>query len=292
MTTITTATSANAWSPDVTALAPAATVPDALILQCSTQLATVEGDDVAVRAAFIDDDNETEFVPEGQAINKTEPTLSEVLIFTAKLARLAAVSSEQYKQTMTAQNLADSLRRALTVKANQAFLAQPAPADNAVTPPAGLLNIPGIIDGGTLDTDLDVLADVLAVLQTNYANPTHIIAAPSAWATLRKLKQADTWNASLLGAGTQDAQPFLFSLPVIVNPAMPADKLLILDKSAVVSAVGQVMVATSADLLFDEDNIAVRATWRFGQAVVHPDRLAVVTVAGADVEDEKPPVKP
>lgn len=44
MATETTVTSATAWSPDVTAVAPDIAVPDALILATSTVAGTVEGD--------------------------------------------------------------------------------------------------------------------------------------------------------------------------------------------------------------------------------------------------------
>jgi HK97 family phage major capsid protein len=65
----------------------------------------------------------------------------------------------------------------------------------------------------------------------------------------------------------------LLSLPVLVNPAMPAHTGLVIDRTAVVSAVGPLVVATSTDRYFDSDSVALRATWRAGHAVVRPDRI-------------------
>ena len=53
---------------------------------------------------------------------------------------------------------------------------------------------------------------------------------------------------------------------------------LVIDKSAIVSAVGEVMVAQSEHAYFDSDSIALRCTWRFGANVVRPDRIGKFTV--------------
>ena len=68
------------------------------------------------------------------------------------------------------------------------------------------------------------------------------------WSELRKLKQSATAsNVSLLGAGTTDARQLLLSLPVIVSNAIDDHAGLVIDRTAIVSAVGSVQVATSTD---------------------------------------------
>jgi hypothetical protein len=62
------------------------------------------------------------------------------------------------------------------------------------------------------------------------------------WAELRKLKTADDSDESLVGAGVTDAIPLLLGLPVLVNREMPSYSGVMLDRSAVVSAVGEVYV--------------------------------------------------
>jgi HK97 family phage major capsid protein len=86
----------------------------------------------------------------------------------------------------------------------------------------------------------------------------------------------------LLGTGATDAQPFLLDLPVIVSSAAPANSGLVIDRTAVVSAVGQVQVATSEHAFFSSDTIAVRCIWRFGANIVKPNRIGKFTVTAPE----------
>jgi HK97 family phage major capsid protein len=101
---------------------------------------------------------------------------------------------------------------------------------------------------------------------------------PFGWAALRKLKTATDSAESLIGAGTTDAVPMLLSLPVLVNSNVPAYTGLIVDKAAVVSAVGDVLVSTTLDRYFETDDVGLKATWRIGQNIVRPDRVGMFTV--------------
>ncbi len=85
--TATTVNSDKAWAPDLYAFSPADVVPEALILQCSTVAWNVEGDSPVVRVAYVDDDEAT-FTVEGVEIDEAEPSLSEVLVHTAKITQL------------------------------------------------------------------------------------------------------------------------------------------------------------------------------------------------------------
>ncbi|MBB3604531.1 hypothetical protein FHT40_004209 [Mycolicibacterium sp. BK556] len=101
----------------------------------------------------------------------------------------------------------------------------------------------------------------------------HILVDPLGWGELRKLKTASSYNSSLIGAGTTDAARMLLSLPVIVDPAVTDYTGLVIDKRAIVSAVGPVKIATSEHQYFSSDSVLLRATWRFGHVVVRPERL-------------------
>jgi HK97 family phage major capsid protein len=277
MAITTTVLSERAWSPDVTYHTPGDAVPDALILQTSTVAGDVEGDAVAVRCAYVDDAN-AGFFAEGETITDSDPGLAEVTVFTGKIAQLIRLSREQFSHAGTSEQLAASVTRAVTRAGNSAFISQVAPTPPAVTPPAGLINVDDLISVGTVTDNLDVLVDGLATLASNYSVPTHILLAPDAWAGLQRLKTGIDTNVSLLGAGTTEAQRFLFNLPVIVDPAVPSGTGIIIDKTAVVSAVGPVMVATSEHAWFSADSIAIRCTWRFGANVVRPERIGLFTV--------------
>ena len=71
----------------------------------------------------------------------------------------------------------------------------------------------------------------------------------------------------------------LLSLPVIVNSNLPAYIGVLVDKAAVVSAVGNVLVSGSSHFFFSTDDVALKSTWRIGQNVVRPNRIGKFTVA-------------
>lgn len=273
-----TTNSANSWSPDIVSFAAQDIIPEALVMQTSTVAGKVEGDAPAVRVPFVDD-AEADFVAEGTEIPEADPALAEVVVHTGKVAQLIRISREQWVQDGAAGMLSDSVRRAIINRANTAYLAQPAPTSPAVTPPAGLLNIDGVHDGGIIGDDLDTLADAFAVIEAANGTPNVIIASPSAWSHMRKLKTGTEANTMLLGAGTQDTEKRLFGTPVLTSPAVPAGDLVVLDSTAVVSAVGDVLVQTSEHVYFAADSIGLRATFRFGQNLVRPDRVARLSIA-------------
>jgi HK97 family phage major capsid protein len=276
--TATTTNSDKAWAPDVTAFAPVDAVPDALILQCSTVSGEVNGDEPVMRVGYVADD-EAVFKAEGAALDEGTPDLAEVLVHTAKVTQLVRLSSEQWTQTNTAVQLSQSVSRAITRRANIAFVAEAAPGGPAVAPVAGLVNVAGIVNGGAVAVNLDALVDLIAQLEDNLSVPTHIILDPLGWGELRKFKQSATANnVSILGAGTSDAAKMLLSLPVIIDPAVPDYSGIVLDRNAIVSAVGPVKVATSEHQYFSSDSVLLRATWRFGHVVVRPDRIGKFTI--------------
>lgn len=283
--TETTLTSAKAWAPDQGAFSPAEVVPDALILQHSTVSGIIEGDAPALRVAYVTDDT-AKFTAEGAEIDEANPGLNEVLVHTAKITQLIRLSNEQYRQAGTANELSVSVQRAIVKKANQAFLTQTAPVGPAVSPPAGLVNVTGIVSGDPVADNLDNLVDLVALLEANGGTPSGIILDPLAWASLRKFKTATGSEVSILGAGTNDAQKMLLDLPVTVTNALTANSGLVVDNTAIVSAVGPVNVATDESVYFTSDGIALRATWRIGWNLVRPNRIGKFTVTAPSSDEE------
>ena len=276
MSVHTTPTSATSWSPDLITFDPQDVIPEALILQTSTVAGSVEGDAPAVRVPYVDD-AEADFVAEGDEIPESDPVLAETTVYTGKVSQLIRISREQWMQTNAANLLSTSVERAVTNRANLAYIAQVAPT-TGTTPPAGILHTAGVIQGDPIGDDLDPLADALAAIEAANGAPTHIIASPTAWSHLRKLKVATGSHEMLLGAGNGDAEKRVFNLPTLVSPAVPAGELVVLDSTAVLSAVGQVQVSTSEHVFFSSDSIALRCTWRFGQQTVRPDRIAHLAI--------------
>ena len=62
--------------------------------------------------------------------------------------------------------------------------------------------------------------------------------------------------------------------------AVPDLTGIVVDRNAIVSAVGSVMVATSEHQYVSSDSVGLRATWRIGYVVVRPDRIGTFTIAG------------
>lgn len=270
MTLITTADSGAAWSPDVYKFAPSDVLPDALILQTATIAGDINGDEPSLHVGFVTDAETAAYVAEGAEITESEPNLDEVEVKTKKISRLVNLSNEQYSQPQTPAQVAASVARDLVRKADASYLGD--------TSPVGLLHASGIVAGGPVGDSLDALVDLVATLEANGATPTAIVVDPLGWGELRKLKVADTYNQSLLGAGTVDAQPLLLSLPVLRSRFIPAHSGVVVDRNAIAAAVGQVKVAQSEHALFSSDAVQIRATWRIGWNLVRPDRLGKFTI--------------
>ena len=268
MTARTTSTSDYAWRPDEVFFSAADVVPEALILQTSTIAGSVDGDTPVVRVAYVDD-AEADYVNEAATIDESDPALAEVEVHTKKIAQLVRLSNEQYRQDQTANQLAQSVARAIIRKADADYVA-------GTSPLVGLANISGTVEAGpvNISNGLDTLVDLIAQLEVNGAMPSHVLLDPMGWAALRKIKtDATDSNASLLGAGTTDAQPMLLGLPVLVNRYVAPFTGVVVDRTAVVSAVGEVSIATSEHAAFAADSTLLRATWRIGWNTVRPDRV-------------------
>ncbi|WP_366942190.1 phage major capsid protein [Gordonia sp. (in: high G+C Gram-positive bacteria)] len=113
-----------------------------------------------------------------------------------------------------------------------------------------------------MSDNLDGLIDLEASVRAAGANPTAWVLAPATWAEIRKLKNADTSNVNLLGAGTSDPEPRLLGIPVTVNPAISAGKGLLIDASTILTAVGPVTTAVDEGTYFTTDSIAIPAGGR------------------------------
>lgn len=272
MAITTTPTSAAAWSPDVYTFAPQDILPDALILQTSLISGDIDGDEPSLHVGYVTDTLDASYVAEGTEITDESPGLDQVEIKTKKISRLVNLSSEQYNQEQTASAVAASVARDLTAKADASYLGE------NTDPLIGLLHAADVIDGGHVSDSLDALVDLVAELENNGSTPSAIILDPLSWAAARKLKVADTYNQSLLGAGTTDATPMLLSLPVLRSRFIPAETGIVIDKTAIASAVGPIKIASSEHALFSSDAVQVRATWRIGWKTMRPTRIGKFTV--------------
>lgn len=278
MTTVTTPTSPKAFALDVLGLAPEQTIPQSVLILATTKAGTVEGDEPFVRVPAVNLDDSTGFVPEGNDIDEAEPDLSELLIGTGKIAVLVRTSREQLAQPAALDVISAEIKRSVLAKVDWALLQQPAPVAPAVWPPAGLLA--HATAAGTVEDNLDAVIDAVAAIEALAGGQvTNIVASPDSWASLAKLKDEDTSNRSLIGAGTESPTKTLLSIPVTVTSAMPANKILLVDRNKMLSAYGQLMFTRSDDYYFGADSVALRATLRFGAGFVDAKAGQILTVA-------------
>ncbi len=282
--TISTTNAATPWRPDQHVFDAGDVLPDALILTDTLTVGAIEGDQPVIEVAYIVDDD-AQFVAEGDEIPEGDPALSAATIYSRKIAQLIRLTNEQYRQNNTPAELARSVSRALTRKADAALLAQPAPVQPTdpedppvFAPVAGILNTTGLSVEVVEDGNLDALIDLEAKVRAAGANPTAWVLAPATWAEIRKFKTATASNQNLLGAGTENAQPLLLGIPVKVNPAIPSGSGVLLDSSAILSAAGPVTVTTDPSAYFTSDSVGIRATWRTGHTLPRPDRIGKFTI--------------
>jgi HK97 family phage major capsid protein len=285
MAEILTTTSPTAWRPDQIAYIDVNDmIPQALPLLAGTPAGVIEGDQPAIRVPFVLDDGAVSFVAEGDTIPENDPTPGEVVITTAKLAQLTKLSRESFQQSANvAQMLYQSMTRALTRKANAAFLG------NAVTAgqPTGLLNLAGITQVGELGANLDLISDAMATIVSEGGQPTHILTDPLTWALIAKMKSTSGGALPVLAPATEAPKPRLFGLDVLIDRDIPhvapngttagSGTLVVVDKRDILTAWSPVAVELSRDVYFDSDSYALRGRLRLGWSPVRPERVAVVT---------------
>lgn len=244
-------------------------VPDSLILQIATVTSAPEGDVPVVRVPYVENDPTVGFVKEGEEIPTANPKLNEVLIQTKKLAILSEQSREASSYDESALAISTSLQRAITMKADHAFL-------NSEADPTGLWNLAGVIDAGTVTDSFDPFTDAIMGIEANMGKATAIVIDPASWGALSKLKY--TSGVLQLGSPAEQASRTLFGLPVYVTPSMEAGHALVVSREDLIAAVGQIGLNISTEAAFRADSIVYRAIWRIGWNVVHPDRMAKVTI--------------
>lgn len=277
--TNTTTNVAQGWAPNVVStFNPDDMLGEALIVTAATRAGEVEGDAPTVLVPYVSSDPDAGFVAEGEQIALQDVGASQIVIGTDKVAVVTRVSRELTNQPGASERIAQSLRRSLTVKADTAFLTN-------ATDPTGLLSMAGVATagdlGGATDPNLFAAYDAVAAIEADGGQATQLLVNPTDWATLSKLPEADGSNRSLLADVHDAARRSLAGVPVIVHAAVTQGTALMLDRSEVVAAYGQMELARSEDAFFQHDAVGIRATWRIGWNVVRPARLQLLTIGAA-----------
>lgn len=272
MATITTSGIESAYG--ATAFPSMDAIPDALVHSQSRVSAVIEGDSPALHVPYIATQSTAQIVKEGDAIPEGGAAASEMIVYTRKVASIETITNEAKSSEQMTQMLTASLNTAIMDKANAVFLQNPKPSGE--TSPTGLFNLDNV-NTGTLTGSLDAIVEGIASVSSKGGTPTSIIMNHGTWAKLLLLKYKD--GRPMIAPSVADSPtPMLYGLPVVLTKAAPESKLLINDANEVISAVGSVNLNGSEDAEFSKDKYMLRGTFRLGWGVIHPDRLAVITV--------------
>lgn len=278
MATITTSGIESAYG--ATAFPSMDAIPDALIHSQSRVSAVIEGDSPALHVPYIATQSTAQIVKEGDAIPEGGAAASEMTVYTRKVASIETITNEAKSSEQMTQMLTASLNTAIMDKANAVFLQNPKPSGD--TSPTGLFNLDNV-NTGTLTGSLDAIVEGIAAVSSKGGTPTSIIMNHGTWAKLLLLKYKD--GRPMIAPSVADSPtPMLYGLPVVLTKAAPESKLLINDANEVISAVGSVNLNGSEDAEFSKDKYMLRGTFRLGWGVIHPDRLAVITVTTSPTE--------
>ena len=278
MATITTSGIESAYG--ATAFPSMDAIPDALVHSQSRVSAVIEGDSPALHVPYIATQSTAQIVKEGDAIPEGGAAASEMIVYTRKVASIETITNEAKSSEQMTQMLTASLNTAIMDKANAVFLQNPKPSGE--TSPTGLFNLDNV-NTGTLTGSLDAIVEGIAAISSKGGTPTSIIMNHGTWAKLLLLKYKD--GRPMIAPSVADSPtPMLYGLPVVLTKAAPESKLLINDANEVISAVGSVNLNGSEDAEFSKDKYMLRGTFRLGWGVIHPDRLAVITVTTTPTE--------
>lgn len=278
MATITTSGIESAYG--ATAFPSMDAIPDALVHSQSRVSAVIEGDSPALHVPYIATQSTAQIVKEGDAIPEGGAAASEMTVYTRKVASIETITNEAKSSEQMTQMLTASLNTAIMDKANAVFLQNPKPSGE--TSPTGLFNLDNV-NTGTLTGSLDAIVEGIAAVSSKGGTPTSIIMNHGTWAKLLLLKYKD--GRPMIAPSVADSPtPMLYGLPVVLTKAAPESKLLINDANEVISAVGSVNLNGSEDAEFSKDKYMLRGTFRLGWGVIHPDRLAVITVTTTPTE--------
>jgi HK97 family phage major capsid protein len=258
---------------------------DSLALRTATVLTTVR-DQLAV-PVLTDDVTGADVVAEGALLPEGEPNVVERTLRPVKFAVTSPLSNEIIGDGVpdVIDLFGDSMARAVRRKMDSNYLL----SDGTGLAPAGVLKTAGVVDGGTLGTNLDAISDAVSEIEGADGRADVIVMNPSVWGTLSKLKVESASNAPLLGspsapAATQSLDPergrSLFGVQVYTDPLVPADTVGVWDSRAVAVALREdVRYDVDFSVAFKTDSAIARVVVRAAWEVLFPERVVTIAVA-------------
>lgn len=268
------------FAPDTVSYQPQELLETALINQVGTMITLPATDRETVRVPHLDGTPPVGFVAEGSEIPLEEAALAEVQLKTKKLAALHQLSNEllaptQGQRRITEETMYRSLQSGIIQAADKAFVTN---NDDVLQ---GLGVMKGITNAGTLGDSLDQFIDAVGQVEAEGGKPDEmfVIGNPLDWAALAKLKTAADSNQPLIQTTSQDdiRRRNVAGIPFIGSRYLDKGKIIIGDKSNVLTAATATTLDADTSTLFRYDSTLLRIKLRIGWTVLNPKRIAVIT---------------
>lgn len=240
------------------------------------------------RIPVVDTDAAAAWVPEGEDIDLTQPTVTEEVVTPLKVAALVKVSTELAEDSSPEATavVQASLARSVARKIDAAFFG------NTVTNgPSGLQSLSDtqLVTAGSTFTNLDWATEAKTRLRKVGSTATAFVANADTVASIETLKvEADSNQpllASTVGDATKAAADTVLGVPLVAvadGTNLPDDLIWALDNRKVFVVLRRdVTLDVSRDFFFGSDSLAVRVTCRIGFGFPHEDAIVKVGVGGS-----------
>lgn len=240
------------------------------------------------RVPILDEDAAAAWVPEGNDIDLTDPTVTELIVTPRKLAGLVKISTELAEDSSPEATgvVQASLARSIARKIDAAFFGA-----TVTHGPSGLQSLAGtqLVSAGSTFTNLDWAVEAKTRLRKVGSTATAFVAAADTVADLERLKSEANSNqpllASRVGDATQSVADTVLGVPLVSvsdGTNLPDGRVWALDKAKVFVVLRRdVTLDVSTDYFFGSDSLAVRVTCRVGFGFPHPEAIARVGVGGS-----------
>lgn len=233
------------------------------------------------RLPIVTADPATSFVAEGQELNVSDQSISELLITPAKVAGITVVSRELANDSNPEATdvVGDGLGRDLAKRIDAAAF-----GTHTTNGPDGLHALAGVteIDAtGPLD-NLDAFAEAISEAENVGAQLTSFVASPTVALALAQLKTGSQLNTPLLGVDpTNPTQRLVQGVPLVVSPAVDDATIWGIPKafSYVVLRDDEATLDVDKSPFFTSDRIAVKATLRVSWGWPHPAAIQKIVLS-------------
>lgn len=248
----------------------------------------VQTQSAVFRIPIVDADAAAAWVPEGQDITPTDPTVGELLVTPLKVAALVRVSNELAEDSSpeAAGVVQDSLARSVARKLDQAFFAKTTPNG-----PSGLLNLTtSTVSAGSTFANLDWAVQAKTKLRKVGSEPTSFVASAGTVGDLSQIKSftgQSTSNAPLLAVANvgENTAESVLGVPLVAvqdGTALTDGTIWAIDSRKVFAVIRRdVSLVVDPSFYFGSDSVAVRVTARVGFGFPHPEAIAKITTGGS-----------